>query len=236
MATARLRASASADQYCRSARARRGSFCLYPRIDARIYACLSRAQWSGAGDARRFSIRLDGISLRAGESWLPFGRLRRLGGVARIAIDEGRRRPRGLRAGKRHHLAVIGRQRASRVGVARVGGDGHGLAATAAEISILEGARPARLFHPIGAAEGVERLAVEPDVEQLPLLDIVEFETGNGLGGVTGKDLAGRRDVHEAFAPAAHAGLRTLGVIIGNHHVDGKHALEPLPLALDELD
>ena len=82
---------------------------------------------------------------------------------------------RGLGARKRHHLAVIGRQRASRVGVAGVAGDGHGLAAAAAEIDVLEGAGAARLLHPFGAAEGVERLAVEPDVEQRPILTLSNF-------------------------------------------------------------
>jgi hypothetical protein len=51
-----------------------------------------------------------------------------------------------------------------------------------------------------------------------------------------GRNLAGRRDVHEAFAPAAHTGLRALGVIIRYDHVDGENALEALALALDELD
>src|SRR6476659_6805575 len=82
--------------------------------------------------------------------------LRRARGVPRVAIDEGRRLFCRLGAGKRHHLAVIGRERASRIGVAGIAGDGHGLAAASAEVDLAERARAAGLLHPFRAAEGVE--------------------------------------------------------------------------------
>src|SRR6185369_923918 len=74
--------------------------------------------------------------------------LRDLGGVARIAIDKRLRRLGSLLAGKPHHLAMIGRKRASWVGVARISSDRHGLAAAAAEVDLAKGARAAGLLHP----------------------------------------------------------------------------------------
>ena len=68
-----------------------------------------------------------------------------------------------------------------------------------------------------------------------PIPHVVEGERRDGLGGVAGQHLAGRRDVDDAVAPAAHAGLRALGVVVGHHEVDGEHALEALALALDQF-
>src|SRR5262245_3663454 len=110
---------------------------------------------------------------------------------------------------------MIGRERASRVGVAGIAGYRHGLAAAAAEIDLAESTRAAGLLHPRSAAEGVEGVRVEPDVEQRPILHIVEFEMLDGFRGVAGEHLAGRRDVYEAFAPPTHARLRPLGVVVG---------------------
>ena len=53
---------------------------------------------------------------------------------------------------------------------------------------------------------------------------------------MAGEHLAGGGDVHEALAPAAHAGFRALRVVVGHDHVDGEDAFQPLALALDELD
>src|SRR5262245_8739936 len=191
--------------------------------------------------ARRPENRAAGHDMQAGGSlfsrYQGAGfRLGRARSVARVAIDKGWRLFCRLGSGERHHLAVIGRERASRIGVASIAGDGHGLAAASAPVDLAERARAARLLHPFRSAEGVEGIGIEPDVEQLPVLHIVEAEMFDGLGGVAREDLAGRCDVHEALAPTAHAGLRALGVVIRHHHVDGEHAFEALTLALDELD
>src|SRR5262245_63234856 len=75
-------------------------------------------------------------------------------GVAWIAVDEGLRRLGSLLAGKPHHLAVIVRERASGVGIARIAGARHGLATAAADINLAAGARAAGLLPPCRAAEG----------------------------------------------------------------------------------
>src|SRR3546814_19523442 len=58
--------------------------------------------------------------------------------------------------------------------------------------------------------------------------DAVEGERGDRFRGVAGQPLAGRRDVEELAAPAAHAGLRPPRVVVGHHVVDDQHALQPL--------
>ena len=68
-----------------------------------------------------------------------------------------------------------------------------------------------------------------------PVAHVVEDEAGNGLGGVAGQYLARRRDVEDAAAPAAHAGLGPAGVVVGHHEVDDEHALQALARALDQL-
>ena len=61
-----------------------------------------------------------------------------------------------------------------------------------------------------------------------------EFEPGDAFGGMAGQDLAGRRDVEELPAPAAHAFLRPQRVIIRHHIVDREHALQPRLRFLDD--
>ncbi len=53
---------------------------------------------------------------------------------------------------------------------------------------------------------------------------IVEVQFRNVSAAWHGNPPAG--DVHEALAPAAHAGLRPLGVVVWHHHVDGEHAFQ----------
>ena len=61
-----------------------------------------------------------------------------------------------------------------------------------------------------------------------------EFEPGDGLGGMAGQDLAGRRNVEELPAPAAHAFLRPQRVVVRHHIVDGEDALQPRFGLLDD--
>ena len=61
-----------------------------------------------------------------------------------------------------------------------------------------------------------------------------EFKPGNALGGMAGQDLAGRRDVEELPAPAAHAFLRPQRVVVRDHIVDRERALKPRLRFLDD--
>src|SRR3546814_3361951 len=69
---------------------------------------------------------------------------------------------------------------------------------------------------------------------QALVADAVEGERGDRFRGVAGQHLAGRRDVEELAAPAAHAGLRPPRVVVGHHVVDDQHALQPLARRLDD--
>ena len=126
------------------------------------------------------------------------------------------------------------RERAGRIGVAGVAGEGERLAAAAAPILLAELAALARLGHPAGAAI----LLKASEFSQIQAIDLlphaVELEAGDALGGVAGQDLAGGRDVEELAAPAAHALLRPLGVIVRDHVVDDHLALEPVARFLDQ--
>ena len=66
-------------------------------------------------------------------------------------------------------------------------------------------------------------------------LDVVELEARHRLGCMAGQHAALRRDVHDAAAPAAHAGLRRLGVVVRNDEVEHHDALEALFRFLDDL-
>src|SRR3546814_14433671 len=56
--------------------------------------------------------------------------------------------------------------------------------------------------------------------------DAVEGARGDRFRGVAGQHLAGRRDVEELAAPAAHAGLGPPRVVVGHHVVIDQHALQ----------
>src|SRR5258708_21151507 len=98
------------------------------------------------------------------------------------------------------------RQRAGGVGIAGVPGERKGLATAAAEIDLAELAALARLLHPAGAAIAVEGFRVLPDPgDRMVGAHRFEFEPGDGLRRMAGQNLAGRRDIEELPAPAAHA-------------------------------
>src|SRR6185312_12959417 len=105
-------------------------------------------------------------------------RRNRLGG-AHAAVDECRRlRHRTLLLGGCDKCRMMWREAASRVGVCRISSEGHRLAAAATEIDLGARAAAAGLLHPAGAAILLEGLAVEPDVGETFVFDVVELETG----------------------------------------------------------
>src|SRR5438046_6999532 len=133
-------------------------------------------------------------------------RLQRAAGE--IAIEEAVLVRGGLTLGLLENLLMHRRQRAGRIGIAGIAGQRKGLAAAAAEIDLPELAALARLRHPAGAAIAVEGLGILPDPgDRMIGAHRFEFEAGDAFGGVAGQDLAGRRDVEELPAPAAHAFL-----------------------------
>src|ERR1700733_14267355 len=139
----------------------------------------------------------------------------------KIAIDETVVVGSGFRFGLLENLLMQRRQRAGRGGIAGIAGQREGLAAAAAEIDFPELAALARLRHPAGTAITVEGLGVLPDPgDRMIRPHRFEFEPGNGFGGVAGQDLAGRRNVEELPAPAAHAFFRPQRVIVRHHIVD----------------
>ena len=77
---------------------------------------------------------------------------------------------------------------------------------------------------------------MQPDVRQRLVADVVELESRDALGGVAGQHLAGRRHVHRAAAPAAHARLRPAGVIVGHDEVEHHHALVALLGGFNDVD
>src|SRR3954451_16233514 len=152
-----------------------------------------------------------------------------------IAIDEAVGFALGLALGLLEDGLVQRRQRTGRIGVGAITGKRKGLAAAAAEIDLAEFATLARLLHPAGAAITVEGLRVLPDPsDRMVGAHRFEVESGNALGGVARQHLAGRRNVEELPAPAAHGLLRPQRVIIGHDIVDRQPALQPLARLLDD--
>src|SRR3954452_461686 len=152
-----------------------------------------------------------------------------------IAVDEAVGVALGLALGLLEDGLVQRRQRTGRIGVGGVTGQRKGLAAAAAEIDLAEFATLARLLHPAGAAIAVEGLRVLPDPgDRMVGAHRFEVEPGDALGGVAGQHLAGRRNVEELPAPAAHALLRPQRVIVRYHVIDRERALEPLARLLDD--
>src|SRR3989442_13889567 len=90
------------------------------------------------------------------------------------------------------------------------------MAGTAAEVDLLpgEGAAATGLWHPVGAAEAVERVRVEPDLRERLLAHVVERETGDRRRRLARKHLAGGRDHHRFASPTAHARLRIVLVVV----------------------
>src|SRR4051812_33980850 len=90
---------------------------------------------------------------------------------------------------------MVGREMADRVGRARVAGEREGLTAAAAEILLASRAARARLLHPGGATERVERRRVRPDIGERMIAHVPELETGNRLRCMAGQHFARRRHV-----------------------------------------
>src|SRR5229473_3414408 len=109
---------------------------------------------------------------------------------------------------------MVGREVTDRVGRGGVAGQREGLAAATAEIQLAARTARARLLHPGGAAEGVERRGARPDVGERAVAHVPEFEAGDRLGGMAGQHLARRRHVERAAAPTADARLWIAGVVV----------------------
>src|SRR5947209_2666621 len=151
-----------------------------------------------------------------------------------VAVDEAVGLALGLALGLLEDGLVQRRQRAGGVGVGGITRQRKRLAAAAAKVDLAEFARLARLLHPAGAAIAVEGLGVLPDPgDRMIGAHGFEVEPGDALGGVAGQHLAGRRDVEELPAPAAHALLRPQRVIVRHDIVDRLPALEPHARLLD---
>src|SRR5690606_21743347 len=111
----------------------------------------------------------------------------------------------------------------------------HRLAAAAAEIDMAPLAAAAGFLHPVLAAEGLEGRPVLPDVTKRPVPYPLETERGDRLRRMAGEHGAVGGDIEPGRAPAAHAGLRELRVMIGGHIVDDEDALQPLARCEDDL-
>src|SRR6185437_7180337 len=85
----------------------------------------------------------------------------------------------GFRERRRDDALVIGRFVAGGVGVARVAGQRHRLAAAAAPVDLAPLARTAGLAHPVRAAEGREGGVQAPDVGERMIAHVPEFEARN---------------------------------------------------------
>ena len=128
---------------------------------------------------------------------------------------------------------MIGRQRARGVGPGGVAGQREGLAAATAPVDLAPFAGTAGLGHPPRPAELRERWGMIPDLGEACLGDSRKPQTRQGLRRVTRQHPARRRDIQETPAPAAHARLRTMRVIVRNDIVDDETAGEPRPRRFD---
>ena len=88
--------------------------------------------------------------------------------------------------------------------------------------SISRSAAAARLGHPGGASEAVERLRLVPDHGQGPVADVLEPQARDRPGGRTGQDVPHGVDRQVAAAPAVEAGLGPVGEVVGQD-VDDLH-------------
>jgi len=99
---------------------------------------------------------------------------------------------------------VLGSEVTHWIGCSRIAGKRESLAAAPAEIQFAPRAGHARRLHPFGAAEGIERRGVHPDIAKRTLAHVPEFQPGDRFSGVTGQHLAHRCHVERAPAPSAH--------------------------------
>ncbi|CAH0311298.1 hypothetical protein SRABI70_04737 [Pseudomonas sp. Bi70] len=125
---------------------------------------------------------------------------------------------------------------AHRVGIAGIAGEHEGLAAAAAEILFLFIARAARLGHPGKTAIAVEAERVVPDMLQAVLAHVGkgDRQLARAMAGQGG---AVRGNGQENTAPAIHAGLGALLVVVRSHEdqlARVAFGLESLPVVVGD--
>ena len=138
--------------------------------------------------------------------------------------------------GNGSHLAIERRQGTSRVGVVRLAGQSHRLAAAAAPVDFLALAGLAGLRHPLGAAIGIEGLGVQPDFFQRLVLHVVKDQSWNGLGRMAGQNLARGRNIDHPASPSAHAGLGKARIIVGHDRIDHDDAVIAPAQVFEQFD
>ena len=174
-------------------------------------------------------VRLDAKSGKMTEYHLP-----RSTNIRRVSVQETGPRP--VLSADRHapisvrrivlyccqggHLRAIGREMANRIGRGGIPGKREGLAAAAAEVLVAPRAAYAGLFHPCGAAKGVECRRECPDFGQRVGAHRPEFKTRDALRRMARQHFADRRHVERPPTPAPHARLGIAGVVVGHHGVD----------------
>src|SRR2546430_5251366 len=92
------------------------------------------------------------------------------------------------------------------------------------------------LFRSGFAAKFLKRGGLLPDFVQAAVPHVFECEAGNDLRGVAGKSIAAWRDQHQLAAPAAHAGLGVLRVIVRNDKFDADFALQSFLFAFQKFN
>src|SRR5256886_9754479 len=85
------------------------------------------------------------------------------------------------------------------------------------------------------AAEAVERVRLAPDPLERAVAHVLERERRDAPCRVTRPHLASRRHGHVRARPPAHAGLRELLMVVGQHPDDLESRAEPGPLPQDDL-
>ena len=125
-------------------------------------------------------------------------------------------------------LVVVRTLAADRVGVGRIAREHVRLAAAAAEVVLFLVAGLAQIVHPAVAAVLVEGRRVVPDPLHALVTGVREFDAGQHAGHMAGQHGAVCLHGDEHIAPAIHALLRALGVIV-------RHDEEELHLALHLL-
>src|SRR5690606_887295 len=132
--------------------------------------------------------------------------------VAVLQLSQFQRGVLSLLAGSEDH-AVMRRLAAHRVGIAGIAGEHEGLAATAAEILVLLVARTTGLGHPVITTEAVEAERLAPDMREAVLAHVGKLHRQLPRT-VAGQRRAVRGDVEEQVAPAVHARLGALLVVV----------------------
>src|SRR5437762_269655 len=123
----------------------------------------------------------------------------------------------------------MGRQMTDRISCCCIPGQQNRLAATAAKIFFLLWTTAARLLHPGVATKSVERRGFSPDTRERLLLDIVEMEIGNDMGGMAGQHLTCGSNAHVCARPASHARFRFCSEIVHLYEDNFHRAPIPLP-------